>query len=127
MSPAGFSRRNHFVEPPGLADRLTAALPGGPRTVLAAAKSRVYAGIEHIKAAYVRERRDKRRFGVILALLRLVLTIPNLLLLVWLGTLWWGERTVFKDSVQECKWDSWESWVSTVLLAGYDIWQSHNS
>lgn len=116
-SAAGFSTRNHFVEPPGLADRLTASLPNGPRTVLAASKARLYTGIENIKAAYARERRGNRRFGVILAALRLVLTAPNVLLLIWLGTLWWGERTVFRDSVEACKWDSWENWVSLLLLS----------
>lgn len=117
MAPtAGISSRNHFVEPPSLTGRLSAYLPSGPRTVLAAGKTKAFASIETIKAAYAQGRRRNQRFGVILALLRLVLTLPNVLLLIWLGTLWWGERTVFRDSVQECKWDSWESWVSAPLI-----------
>ncbi|KAL1954627.1 hypothetical protein VTO42DRAFT_868 [Malbranchea cinnamomea] len=127
----GSSRRNHFVEPPSLTRRLVALLPSGPRTLLSAAQSRIAASIDAICAAYNRERRNGRRFGVLLALLRLVFTIPNLLLLLWVGTLWWGERSAFRDSVRECRWESWESWPQNsvpshvVLIADPQLVDAH--
>ncbi len=39
-------------------------------------------------------------------------TIPNALVVLWIWTLWWGERTVFRDSVESCVWSDWEKWVS---------------
>ncbi|KAL4804396.1 hypothetical protein BDV18DRAFT_143098 [Aspergillus unguis] len=41
-----------------------------------------------------------------------VFTITNGLIFLWICTLWWGERTVFRDSVDSCAWDAWESWPS---------------
>ena len=33
------------------------------------------------------------------------------LVLIWLLVLWWGERRVFKSSIEGCQWDLWEAWV----------------
>jgi hypothetical protein len=33
--------------------------------------------------------------------------------LLWVWTLWRGERSVFQESMQSCVWDSWEKWVSS--------------
>ena len=41
------------------------------------------------------------------------LTLRNVLILSWMVLLYWGERTVFRSSVQDCQWDSWENWVPT--------------
>ena len=71
--------------------------------------------------AYGRERRRNRRAGAIIALLRIAFSVPNLLLLMWVLTLWWGERSVFRTSVKECGWEKWESWVgahSVSVLVG---------
>lgn len=34
------------------------------------------------------------------------------LALLWIYVLYWGERTVFSDSVSRCDWRHWEDWVS---------------
>jgi hypothetical protein len=38
--------------------------------------------------------------------------IRNALIFTWLCTIWWGERIVFKNSLQACRWNRWEHWVS---------------
>lgn len=42
---------------------------------------------------------------------RSVFTVTTLLAVLWMYVLWWGERTVFRQSVNECLWEKWESWV----------------
>ncbi|KAF2674400.1 hypothetical protein BT63DRAFT_9230 [Microthyrium microscopicum] len=37
------------------------------------------------------------------------LSIPNILILLWLYVVYWSERTVFTKSIQECQWDQWET------------------
>ncbi|PKY07090.1 cell division control protein/putative DNA repair exonuclease [Aspergillus campestris IBT 28561] len=37
-------------------------------------------------------------------------TIVNALVVLWLFTLWWGERTVFQESLESCEWGNWEQW-----------------
>jgi hypothetical protein len=44
-------------------------------------------------------------------LLRASFCVANLLAVLWMFTLWWGERTVFRDQISQCYWDSWEKWV----------------
>jgi hypothetical protein len=61
---------------------------------------------------YERESRRGSRRSSIIVFVRLIFSVTNALLLLWIGTLWWGERTVFRDSVKACSWDKWESWVS---------------
>lgn len=39
------------------------------------------------------------------------LTLRNLIVLVWAYVLYWGERKVYRDSLEECQWDKWEQWV----------------
>ncbi|CAG8183859.1 unnamed protein product [Penicillium olsonii] len=41
-----------------------------------------------------------------------VFTIPNAIILLWMFSIRWGERTVFEDHINRCLWDSWEDWVS---------------
>ncbi|KAE8389684.1 hypothetical protein BDV23DRAFT_156692 [Aspergillus alliaceus] len=43
-------------------------------------------------------------------ILRHIFTITNGLAILWFFTLWWGERTVFQDSVDKCVWENWEKW-----------------
>ncbi|EYE90688.1 putative manganese ion homeostasis (Fr) [Aspergillus ruber CBS 135680] len=44
--------------------------------------------------------------------IRRVVTIANALILFWVWTLWWGERTVFQESLEGCGWGEWEKWPS---------------
>ncbi|RAL04570.1 putative manganese ion homeostasis (Fr) [Aspergillus ibericus CBS 121593] len=41
---------------------------------------------------------------------RYIFTVSNALILFWICTLWWGERTVFQESVETCGWGNWEKW-----------------
>lgn len=45
-------------------------------------------------------------------LFKRIFTIPNAIILLWMFSIRWGERTVFQDSINKCLWDSWEEWVS---------------
>ncbi|PGH05422.1 hypothetical protein GX51_02946 [Blastomyces parvus] len=100
------SHRDHFVEPPSLFWRIYNSLP--PVVTTAIAKIQTQATI--LGALYTRETRRRTRCGYILRLLRLVCSVRNLLILLWVVTLWWGERTVFRDSVKGCEWAGWEQW-----------------
>ncbi|KAF3390809.1 hypothetical protein DPV78_011069 [Talaromyces pinophilus] len=44
------------------------------------------------------------------SLLRASFCVANFLAVLWIFTLWWGERTVFRDQVSQCYWNSWEKW-----------------
>lgn len=39
-------------------------------------------------------------------------TVTNAVVLLWVYTLWWGERTVFDEHLSACAWENWEEWVS---------------
>ncbi len=39
------------------------------------------------------------------------LNLPNLFIGIWVIALLWGERWVFQNSVEECRWENWERWV----------------
>lgn len=49
-------------------------------------------------------------------MLKRIFTIPNGLILLWVLALWWGERMVFRDSIEQCAWEGWERWVSVLFL-----------
>ncbi|MCJ1287376.1 hypothetical protein MMC26_006725 [Xylographa opegraphella] len=36
------------------------------------------------------------------------------LILIWLLVLWWGEKRVFRSSIEICQWDTWEAWPPAV-------------
>lgn len=42
---------------------------------------------------------------------RSLLTLVKVLIVVWFVALYWGERMVFKDSIDACRWENWENWV----------------
>lgn len=48
--------------------------------------------------------------------LRRWLSLPTLLTFLWLLTIYWGERLVFSSSISHCNWQSWESWVWSLLM-----------
>ncbi|KAF2869331.1 hypothetical protein BDV95DRAFT_577087 [Massariosphaeria phaeospora] len=43
---------------------------------------------------------------------RTVVTLVKGLIVVWFFTLYWGERSAFKSSIDECRWENWEHWES---------------
>lgn len=56
-----------------------------------------------------RGRTDAR--GLARLALRRLFTVANAVVLMWLFTLWRGERTVFQEAIDRCVWESWEKWV----------------
>lgn len=40
-----------------------------------------------------------------------LLSLPHLLVAVWVVILLWGERWAFHSSVESCDWGNWENWV----------------
>lgn len=42
--------------------------------------------------------------------LRQIITIPNILISLWLLVLFWGERWTFWTAIRDCDWQSWEQW-----------------
>lgn len=40
-----------------------------------------------------------------------VFTFCNLLIVIWCWILFWGEVSVFSNSVEACTWGNWERWV----------------
>ena len=42
---------------------------------------------------------------------RRLLTLSTALVLLWICVLVWGERRIFEQSVAQCLWQQWESWV----------------
>ncbi|KKZ67036.1 hypothetical protein EMCG_07268 [[Emmonsia] crescens] len=105
------SHRDHFVEPPSLFQRLYSSLPPVAKTTIARIQTRA----TRLATSYTRETRRRRRCGYALWLLRLVCSLQNILILLWVVTLWWGERKVFRDSVRECAWAGWERWPQEAL------------
>jgi hypothetical protein len=61
-----------------------------------------------------RGRRDAR--GVAALILQRLFTVANAVIIMWLFTLWWGERTVFQEAIDRCVWESWEKWVCHLRL-----------
>lgn len=107
--PRSSSLRNHFVEPPSLLVWVRDSLPPQVQLWIAELWTRA---VSSISAA---QRRTRQRGGYkreAWRAVKRVFSIANALILLWLFTLWWGERTVFRDSVESCTWDGWERWVS---------------
>jgi hypothetical protein len=44
-------------------------------------------------------------------LLRRWLSFVNVIILAWIVTIYWGERSVYSRSINACDWRHWESWV----------------
>ncbi|KAJ6014238.1 hypothetical protein N7540_008829 [Penicillium herquei] len=53
-------------------------------------------------------RHDIRGFASLI--FRRIFTLLNALILLWVFTLWRGERTVFQESIDACAWENWEKW-----------------
>ena len=44
---------------------------------------------------------------------RQLLTVVLLLQVVWVYTLYWGERSIYSSAIEACDWRYWERWVYT--------------
>ena len=38
-------------------------------------------------------------------------SVVRVLLVLWIITLYWGERSLFDDALESCRWEDWEDWV----------------
>lgn len=41
-------------------------------------------------------------------------SVQTLLIIVWLYTVYWAERSIFRTSIESCRWDKWEKWVGSM-------------
>jgi hypothetical protein len=62
---------------------------------------------------YSEERRKKGWFGKIF-------TTVLLLQLLWIWTLYYGERLIFSRSIDACDWRYWEQWVCRANSLGQE-------
>ncbi|EEP82837.1 conserved hypothetical protein [Uncinocarpus reesii 1704] len=99
------------------------------RPVVAALRAK--GGSIATRYAIERRRSRHRRHGRLRAVLRMVVSLQNVLIGLWIMTLWWGERKVFRDAVEECAWSEWEKWPKdavphhTLLIADPQLVDAH--
>ena len=78
----------------------------GLRGMLDSRTGRVESGRERGKTQLIHVPHRER-----LVVLILELRIKILLVLIWVLTLWWGEKYVFQSHISACQWSNWEKWV----------------
>ncbi|KAM5470068.1 hypothetical protein MauCBS54593_003951 [Microsporum audouinii] len=96
--------RGPFAEPTTL-EKISERLPAIFRWGVDRARARVAC----LGSIYSRTRRNGRPGGT-KTVLQQLFTVRTALLLLWGFTLWWGERTVFRESLRACDWNKWEKW-----------------
>ncbi|KAJ5222950.1 uncharacterized protein N7469_009190 [Penicillium citrinum] len=72
------------------------------------AKQWVEDGVASIRSQRPRGRDDFQTSTM--RTLKRLFTVANGVILMWIFTLWWGERTVFQEHIDACVWDNWEHW-----------------
>lgn len=75
-----------------------------------AAKQWIEEGVTTLRSSRPRNREEARNSARVV--LRRLFSVPFAVILLWFFTLWWGERTVFQESIDACAWEAWEAWVS---------------
>lgn len=63
-----------------------------------------------------RRRRRRPFWQDVRSVMQSAFTVTTFLAIVWMYVLWWGERTVFRQSVDQCLWEKWENWVGLISL-----------
>lgn len=79
----------------------------GPGTV-----RRLWGSLLALQNSWARLRLGHRRKTEPVPQSRKSRSLPFWFIILWIFTLRWGERGVFKHSVEHCAWDHWESWAS---------------
>ena len=82
--------------------------------VIPAAKQWIEEGVDTIRSSRPRTRDEARNQAKVV--LKSLFSIPSAVVLLWVFTLWWGERTVFQESIDACAWEAWETWVCFGLV-----------
>ncbi|KAF7713974.1 Uncharacterized protein PECH_003950 [Penicillium ucsense] len=70
------------------------------------AKAWVLEGFSEVR----RTRSRAGTWGITKLVLRRLFTFANAVIILWIFTLWRGERTVFQEAIDRCVWQSWEKW-----------------
>jgi hypothetical protein len=94
------STRNHFHEPPTFTQRIFDSIASSSAVRQWRTPSEPSSGSV-----------SKSKKG----LLRRWLSLVKVIILTWIFTLYWGERTLFSNSINACDWRHWESWVWNAL------------
>ncbi|CAG8974931.1 hypothetical protein HYALB_00007608 [Hymenoscyphus albidus] len=118
------STRDHFVEPPSLLASTLARFPSEISVQIHRMCER--SGIAN--GVSTRQRGLRRwRWGW-----RDWVNLPHALIAVWFVVLLWGERWVFQNAVEDCRWGNWERWPKEatphhlILLADPQIIDPHS-
>ncbi|KAL2870376.1 putative manganese ion homeostasis (Fr) [Aspergillus lucknowensis] len=96
------ARRDHF-NPSGVVKTIHDALPSWATQGISAAAHSASGRLDRLK-----NRSELKRLAW--KVTRWLFTITNGLIILWIYTLWWGERSVFRDSLESCAWNAWEKW-----------------
>ncbi|KAI9732412.1 MAG: hypothetical protein M1834_001620 [Cirrosporium novae-zelandiae] len=97
------SFRDQSFEPPTFSDRLQRAFHLHIRPKLQTALNEASARLP--RHSFKRFQAARRKWNY-----HTFLNIPNILALLWMVLIWWGERHVFDKSIEACNWNAWESW-----------------
>ena len=105
----------HTHKPASLLDRLISVLPSSLAPSMHALLNRQSYHSSNVSTQSSKLPRSLRQAQRGWKLGR-ILTLPHVLVLVWVLLLLWGERWVFRSAVEECGWGRWERWVSYSTL-----------
>lgn len=105
---------NFFGASSSWAEKFLDSLPPWGKQWVADLRSRIAIASSSFSTGAPKNRDDIQ--NMTWRIVKRIFTVSNGLVLLWVLTLWWGERTVFRDSVDSCVWQSWEKWVSFLAL-----------
>jgi hypothetical protein len=102
--PSYNHKRSHS---PGILSRVGDAIPAAAKQWFSIGVVRVRRGLKRTTEAGIK--------GTTVNIVKGIFTIPNAIIVLWMLSIRWGERTVFEDHINQCLWESWEEWVSIQL------------
>jgi hypothetical protein len=96
------STRNHFREPRSLVESVVA----GTKTAADACAAIMSEDYLRSKRGRPHSEESKKR-----GWFRQLFTVVLLLQVMWIWTLYYGEKLVYTRSIEACDWRYWENWV----------------
>lgn len=106
------------INRPTLKERLLAALPPKVALTVQRAVQKGPMAIAHMPRRMWNSRRTFTR--------RHIINLPNLLVVLWILVLLWGEKWVFQSSIEACDWSRWERWVGRCSHASFKYLLTHH-
>jgi len=103
-APSLPSYNSKRAQSPNILNRVGDSIPQAAKQWLSVGCVRVRRGFKSARYAGIK--------ATAVNLVKGIFTIPNAIILLWIFSIRWGERTVFEDHINHCLWDSWEEWVS---------------